>query len=626
MGKAKSLRSRLQSYVPNLKHHTLKTRKLIAHINDIDTIIVKSEVEALLLERRLIRTHQPRFNILLRDDKNYPYLKVDFKQPWPRLLVVRQRIDDGAQYFGPFSCQQSLWSTYELVHRTFPLVRCSTYEFETTKRPCNYHSMKLCWAPCHKKVDSAAYHSMMRDVIDIIKGKGQASFKKKLKDKMIKAAEDENYLLAARYRNQITALDNVTKLHNSTYAKTASCDALGWHGSPEIISIHVLSVRDHLLSGSQGFLIDNPLGETPQHIITQFLAQYYATRPLPRLIISPFDLGDQKALLESLGTSPHKVKIREEHYIEEQDLMKTAHKNAQLAFKNSLNQTQTHGSFLKKVTQELPHPLNLERIECYDISHLSGTATVASGVCFVNGKPDKSGYRKYNIKTSALPASSSPTLSQRTGAPEGAVVVHGDDYGALREVIKRRLAKIGTTNGHNTEDNTENKKKNQPQPTLIVIDGGKGQLSSVLEVRNREFPDIAVPFIAMAKAKNHADNHERLFFENQSDGFILEPGTAGFRLFTQIRDEAHRFAITHHRQRRTKVRHRSSLEDIPGVGVTLRKRLLEHFSSLNSLNEASCKDISEVRGVSAALAQVIYNHLRGLHQSQPSPELSQKKL
>ena len=581
VGKAKALRKRLQSYFTSLKGQTLKTRKLIESIHSIDTILVKNEVEALLLERSLIRSHKPRFNILLRDDKSYPYLKADLKQKWPRIVVVRRREDDGAVYLGPFSCQKSLWSTLELVHRIFPLVRCSPYEFEHTKRPCNYYGMKLCWAPCHKDVDVKAYHNMVKEALEVLSGK-RGSLKKKLKKKMLKASKEQNYPLAASYRDQLEALKNISKQQNSSYKTIMSGDVVSWHSHDDLISIYVLSIRDHVLVDSASFLLPSPLQESKEQLCAQFLLQYYAARVVPKKILLPFELENIDDLSLALNSSST-PKLRIPYYKEEQELMNTAQKNALLVLSNSYKESFSTEVYLKKATEELPVSLNLERMECFDISHLQGTAAVASMVCFQGGKPEKSSYRKYNISIQESDEACDHKRDQ---------VLGGDDYGAIRAVMRRRLKRL-------SEEDT--------LPSVVVIDGGKGQLSSATKVRDQEFPQFSsIPFLAIAKAKNSVEGHERLFFENHPHPMVLEEGSFSYRLFTQIRNEAHRFAISHHRKRRKGERHSSQLEKVPGIGPALRKRLLEHFSSVSKLKAASTEELAKVPGISASKAEILY--------------------
>ena len=591
VGKAKALRRRLQSYLSHLKHHSFKTRKLIESIHSIDTILVKDEVEALLLERSLIRSHHPRFNILLRDDKNYPYLKADLKQPWPRITVVRRREDDGATYLGPFSCQKSLWSIIELVHRIFPLVRCSPYEFEHTKRPCNYYGMKLCWAPCHRKVDREAYHDLVREALEVVSGKHD-KLKQKLTQLMLDASAAEDYPLAATYRNQLQALAQIAQQKNSSYRSITSGDIIGWHSYDDLISIHILCVRDHILSDSQGFLLENPLQEDNEQLCSQFLLQYYAQRTMPQKILLPFELTHIEVLTAALRSVTAKLKLRLPHFKEEKELSITAHKNALLALENNQKANDSTENFLQKAAQQLPVPLKLERIECFDISHLQGTGTAASLVCFQNGRPHKASYRKYNIATKDAAAAHPPL--QATSSKQS--IVQGDDYGALRSVMRRRLKSLQRDSSY--------------CPDLILIDGGKGQLNSLVKLRNQEFPQISIPFVAIAKAKSKGSKSERLFFEQQLHPFALKEGTASYRLFTQLRDEAHRFALAHHRSRRKRERHSSPLERIPGIGPELRKRLLQHFPSLDHLKRASTQDLTEVSGISTAKAQQIHHALR----------------
>ncbi|MCY4443703.1 MAG: excinuclease ABC subunit UvrC [Proteobacteria bacterium] len=604
VGKAKSLPDRLSSYLSSPLSQTLKTQKLAAQVWDVETIVVQTEVEALLLERSLIKTHGPHFNILLRDDKHYPYIKVDLQQDWPRLTVVRRRSHDGATYLGPFSCVESLYRVLNLVHNIFPLVRCSEYEFTHCQRPCNYHSMGQCWAPCHKEVSKEDYHGMIQDVLAFMRGKNK-ELTKSLRSKMSKAAEDEDFSLAASYRDQLNALQEVAFQEKAlnTSLQEADVIAMEMDDQHKRVFVYVLHIRDFLIRGGGFFELHNPFKEEQNQIMHQFLLQYYMRpRELPQVILLSFVLDDFKALSKALYTQcsykdrggAKKVAVKCVRLKAEKKAMETCVNNCRLAIQQKLAAQAQQVDFIEQVRKELQLSLSLRHVECMDVSHFSGTGTVASRVVFENGKPNKSLYRCYHIPTD------SPTSQH----------IAGDDYGAIRYVIRRWLAKMD-------EDNV---------PDAVVIDGGKGQLMAAVHVQQEEFPHLKIPFFALAKAKNfqyskaygrrrrrksHNQSRpkERLFRYGYKNAVELEYGSSSYRFFTQLRDEAHRFALRHHKKRMQKIRHSSSLENVSGLGTVLRKRLLQRFSSLKNIQAASHEDLASVRGISLAKAKDIKCYL-----------------
>lgn len=593
VGKAKNLRNRVSSYFVRDSSH-LKTQKLMRRVDDVQCMVVSTEVEALLLERVLIKSHAPMFNVLLRDDKNYPYVRADLQNPWPRLTIVRVREKDGATYLGPFSCSRNLYAAMDVVHRIFPLVRCSPYEFEHCRRPCNYYEMGQCWAPCHKDVDQKSYHDLVEDALDFLSGKN-SEVRQKLHKKMLQHSKLQNYTMAASCRDQLAALDHIAKEQQSAFSHLLEADVIAWVSEGSKIYMHVLQVRDYMIYTGVHFVLDNPLIESLSELISLFLLQYYEQRIPPSMIILSAMPKHQNLLQQALRQhvwnlwkKRMKIMVRMPYYKDEKNAMDISFKNAMLAFSNDRKTYHTSQNYLTEIEEALPVPLSLCRVECVDISHLQGTATVASIVVFVDGKLEKSQYRRYQIKQEDFAL--------------------GDDYGAISEVISRRFQRMGS------EDVMR-------RPKVIVIDGGKGQLSAAVAARDAVDGDWNVPLIAIAKEKNESsrkrksrkpgveeDVSEKLYFEGYSDVFRLIKGSSVYRLFTQLRDESHRFALSYHKQKRFQERYTSQLKKIPGVGDALSAKLLQQFVSYDALRVASIEELTCVSGISRRQAQNIVDY------------------
>ena len=600
VGKAKNLKYRVRHYFQSSATEGLKTRKLVSQIHSFDVTMVATEVEALLLERSLVRLYRPKFNVLLRDDKSFPYIKADMQSPWPRITIVRSRNPhDGATYIGPYSNQRLMFHSLNWVHKIFPLVRCSPYEFSHAKRPCNYYGMKLCPAPCHKKVCPDSYKKMVREALDVLRGNHQ-SLRDDLTTKMLDASEQEDYEKAALYRDQLSALEGLNQQDKSTYKQIAEADIISlWHQEHQA-SFYVLHLRNHIISEARDFVVSRPTYQSLESLLEQFLLQFYDRSPPPVKIILPLPLANSGAISDALAhrklhlpnSKPsEKSNVTEGYTIappklmsprgtEEKKLMETALKNAQFALLNHRKLHHTNDGELERVSTELG--LTLNKVECIDISHLAGSAMVASLVRFVGGMPDKSGYRKFNI----------PPLQPQSQN-------HNDDYEAIRQIMTRRLA-------------------HEDLPDLIVIDGGKGQLSSATKVTKELLAGKPAPkILAIAKARSRdtaatTSAFDRLFLGNGKAPIPLTPGSPSHRFFSHLRDEAHRFAITHHRKRFRKIRHNSQLEQVKGIGKVTRHNLLMTFGSLEHLQNASIEEICAVKGMNLHKAYALKDHLKSL--------------
>lgn len=589
VGKAKDLKSRVSSYFTDSKDHSPKTRSLVREIQDFEVMLVKTEVDALLLERTLIKHHQPPFNILLRDDKEYPYIRIDFSADWPRIEIVRRRQDDRSEYFGPFSAAGSLRTSLEAIKRVFPLIRCNQWEFEHAKRVCNYYHMKMCLGPCVLPVEKETYKSMLRDAMALLQGKNDEVVKT-LQNKMITASDREQYELAASYRDQIKAIEILSEKQTVILDPDIEGDVIALKESNDLIAIHVAMIRSGRLIGGDSFTFPVSGLEDPSETLPHFILQYYDGRYLPaRIVISPpiENSDDIAKAITPDGSKTPEIRPLKNLRNPWQDLGAIAEKNVQYVHDEAVRNLDRRRSTLEALQATLGLEKPPRRMECIDISNLQGTAIVASNVCFMDGHPDKSLYRIYNIESVQ-------------GAP--------DDFASIREVVKRRLER-GIRDGD--------------LPDLLVIDGGRGQLESALTSLS-EFPGLQLQIVSLAKSRienkrskqavisSSTPKHslERVFKPGQDTPIPLVPGSPAFRLMTQIRDEAHRFAITKHRKKRGSLAQKSLLEDIEGIGPKTREALLKHFGSIDAIAVATVEALMQVKGVNEEIALRISARLK----------------
>ena len=581
VGKAKNLKNRVTSYFSNSEQQP-KTKALVKEISDFELMLTQNEIEAFLLERTLIKHHRPHYNILLQDDKEFPLIRVDLNEPWPRIKKVRRRKDDDAVYIGPFSNVGLLNIMIKMIYKVFPLIHCSPHEFKTANRACNYYHMKLCLAPCVKTIDRKIYINMIENAIALLQGKNK-ELAIDLKKKMMEASESQEYELAAHYRDQLTALESMRQKQSVIIQNLGDADAISVFEGNDILIFHVLMIRDSQLLGGENYVLPLP-AESKEESLSSFILQYYDQRIVPDKLLLPFHAEgiDELALLLSEDRNK-KVRWKVPKSGDELALLKLSTKNA--AQRN--NEIVTKSNQRRVESEMVMEILNLNkapsRIECIDISNFQKTAIVASNVVFINGKPDKSKYRHYNIKS---------------------LTENHDDYASIKEVVTRRIER-GLRDGD--------------LPELLVIDGGKGQLSSAMEAC-KLFPDLDLPIVAIAKSKVKRDptsktvnrTDERVFKPGESSPIILKEGSPVYRILTSIRDESHRFAISFHRKKRSAISQGSVLEQVPGIGPVLRKRLLEKFSGLEGLKDASLEDILEVKGITQSAAVALHSALQSL--------------
>lgn len=567
VGKAVVLKNRVRSYFRNLASHTPKVKAMVAKIAEIETIVTSSEVEALILECNLIKKYRPRYNISLKDDKTYPYLKVTMQEDFPRLYVTRRQLRDGARYYGPYADAGAMHATVKLLRSMFPLRTCRKMNVD---RPClNYH-IKRCLAPCAGYISKADYHKMIKSVCMVLDGR-TTELERDLKQQMQEAADNYAFEEAARLRDQLQAVARLNEAQKAVTNNGGDMDIFGLGQDMTGLCVQLFFVRKGKLIGRDNFFMPDG-GDTPQEVMTAFVKQYYNEATfIPKEVVLPYlPEEDEKQLIETwlADKAQRRVELLLPQRGVKKDLLKLANENAI----KLLNERLRKGSLSLKndlqAAEELQQALGLEhpleRMDCFDISHTQGSETVASMVVFRNGTSSKKDYRRYKIVSAE-------------GKP--------DDFKSMQEVVYRRY--------RDYED----------LPSLVVIDGGKGQLSSALEViRGLGLDDL--PVVGLAKRE------EEIFKPHQSESIMLDREGAALHLIQRIRDEAHRFAITYHRKLRGKRNLVSVLDHVERIGPKRRQELWKAFKTLDAMRAASVEELAAVEGMNHAAAQTLYDFFR----------------
>lgn len=567
VGKAVVLKNRVRSYFRNLASHTPKVKAMVAKIAEIETIVTSSEVEALILECNLIKKYRPRYNISLKDDKTYPYLKVTMQEDFPRLYVTRRQLRDGARYYGPYADAGAMHATVKLLRSMFPLRTCRKMNVD---RPClNYH-IKRCLAPCAGYISKADYHKMIKSVCMVLDGR-TTELERDLKQQMQEAADNYAFEEAARLRDQLQAVARLNEAQKAVTNNGGDMDIFGLGQDMTGLCVQLFFVRKGKLIGRDNFFMPDG-GDTPQEVMTAFVKQYYNEATfIPKEVVLPYlPEEDEKQLIETwlADKAQRRVELLLPQRGVKKDLLKLANENAI----KLLNERLRKGSLSLKndlqAAEELQQALGLEhpleRMDCFDISHTQGSETVASMVVFRNGTSSKKDYRRYKIVSAE-------------GKP--------DDFKSMQEVVYRRY--------RDYED----------LPSLVVIDGGKGQLSSALEViRGLGLDDL--PVVGLAKRE------EEIFKPHQSESIMLDRDGAALHLIQRIRDEAHRFAITYHRKLRGKRNLVSVLDHVESIGPKRRQELWKAFKTLDAMRAASVEELAAVEGMNHAAAQTLYDFFR----------------
>ena len=574
VGKAKSLRSRVRSYFRK-NDQTYKTRMLVKYIDDFDYIITDTEVEAFILEANMIKKHQPKFNIRLKDDKTYPYIKVTKNVDFPRVFKTRIVKNDGAEYFGPFADVDAIYKTLDAIKDIFKLRSCKK-ELDADnpeERPClNYHIDK-CLGPCIGAISKEDYHELIDQVCLFLSGR-QQELKKQVREKMEEAADERNFEKAARFRDALEAFEKLSESQKVMTDKNIDQDVVALvQGEEDKACAQLLLVRNGRLIGQEYFILQGTEEESSAETMASFLQQYYEQAAgIPDELLLNTEINYQDLLAERLADiKGKKISIQYPQKGDKKKMLEMAERNAEQNLKKEDIRSKYETKRTSGAVEKLGEILELENdpyhIEGFDISNIQGTDSVASMVVFKNGRPSKQDYRRFKIKTVEGP----------------------DDFSSMKEVVERRYARL--------------LREDRELPDLILIDGGKGQLNAAYEIlEHLGIEDLSI--IGLAKKE------EEIFRPGESEPITLPHHTPTLQLLQRVRDEAHRFAVNYHRKLRSRRLTHSMLDEIPGVGETRRNALLQHFGSLAKIREAKIWQLKEVDGISGKTARKIYDYLR----------------
>ncbi len=569
VGKAKDLKKRVSSYF-NKNLASPRTRMMVSHIAKIETTVTHNEAEALLLENNLIKGLMPRYNVVFRDDKSYPYIVLSGDE-YSRLAFHRGAQRKGNQYFGPFPNSLAVRESIQLLQKVFKLRTCENTVFANRSRPCLQHQIERCTAPCVGLITDADYNNDVHQAAMFLQGKTNEVIDA-LGEQMNSAAANQEYELAVVFRNRMQALRQVQAKQFVSDFNVSDADVIACAELQGQHCINLVMIRGGRHLGDRSYMPKHTDGESLETSMAAFLAQHYVAQNTPPLIVVGVKI--ETALIEEVLSelAGRKIKINTNAIGDKRVWLKMAQTNAELALGQRAATSANQTAKLLALREALNLPESTERIECFDISHTMGEATVGSCVVFDKGDMQNSEYRRYNV----------------TG------ITPGDDYAAMRDVLTRRYKKVAAGEG--------------VRPDLIFIDGGKGQLGVAVEVMSEVgLSDILL--VGIAKGEERRPGLETMIFSDTGEMLNLEKDNKGLHLLQQIRDEAHRFAITGHRAKRAKARMHSSLEDIEGIGAKRRKALLTRFGGLEGVKSASIDEIAQVEGISQSLAEKIYGEL-----------------
>jgi len=574
VGKAKNLKRRVSSYFKK-RHAEIKTEALVAQIARIDVTVTDTESEALILENTLIKRYKPKYNILFRDDKSYPYIFVSTGKKYPSLSYHRGAKRRVGRYFGPFPNASAVHQTLHALQKIFAVRQCAESVFNHRSRPCLQYQIKRCSGPCVPGfVTDEDYAEEVRHTLAFLEGK---SFEviESLGKKMQKAAEDMAFEKAAAYRDKISALRAIQSQHLINQPGNKDLDVIAVSEEANMVCVSLMMYRGGNLWGSQNEFPKQITESTLDEILTAFISQHYTDFPIPNRVLICAEVSDHTALQNWLSEKKQqKVQLRQAASQTDKGLMRLAMTNANSGLKQQLTQKASQAQRVLALQDVLSMASPPNWMECFDISHTQGSHTVGSCVVFKDGIPDSNAYRKFNI--------------------EG--IQPGDDYAAMHQVLTRRYQRL--------------KKEGDALPDLIVIDGGKGQLNQAIDVLKQLDLDY-LPLVSVAKGEGRKAGLEILYTPTNDEGIDLEADDIALHLINHIRDEAHRFAITSHRSRRQKAQTHSRMEDIPGVGSKTRQKLLTHFGGLADVKNAAVSELQKVPGISLKIAQAIYDFFHG---------------
>jgi excinuclease ABC subunit C len=590
VGKAVNLRSRIRSYFHKAAQVHPKTRRLVQEIEDIEFIVADSELEALLLENTLIKQHQPRYNVRLKDDKRYPYIKVHWQDPFPRVTTTRRLLNDGARYYGPYTAAWAAYQTLDLVRKIFPYLTCTRQIDGNDARACLYYHIGRCAAPCIGVVNQEEYRQIIDGLCDFLGGNTEPVVAD-LRRQMDEAAEKLDFERAAQLRDQVKGIDQIVEKQKVVNAASVDEDVIAFARADGDACVQVFFIRGGKLVGRDYFVLEGAADEENAEIMTSFLKQFYdQATTIPPKILLPQEVDELMIIRDWLKSKRGAdVALNVPRRGKQKELLEMAAQNAAETLNHLRAQWASDESKQTEALTELQQALDLPeaplRIECYDISTLQGSHTVGSMVVFVKGVPRKSDYRRFKIKS----------------------VPGQDDFASMQEMLRRRFKRMAN------EDYTDLSKIQNPKskiedgwsliPDLIIIDGGKGQLNAALAVLDEFELRDAIPIVGLAKRE------EELFLPDRSDSIKLARNSQGLFLVQRIRDEAHRFGLTYHRQLRGQGAVRSSLDEIEGIGPKRRRALLQKFGSIEAIRQASLEELAAVPGMNKKAAAELLSQL-----------------
>lgn len=590
VGKAINLKNRVRSYFHADSSHDDKTRRLVRDIADIEWIVVGSELEALILEMNLIKKHRPKYNIRLKDDKRYPYIKVHWNEPFPKITVTRQMEEDGARYFGPYTSAWAVYQTLEVLRKIFPYLTCDREITGNDPRACLYYDIKLCTAPCIGAISKDGYRQMVSDLMDFLGGHSEAIVERLQLD-MQKASDEMRFEKAAALRDQLKAMQTIIERQKIVFGSDyVDSDVIAMARADGEACVQIFFIRGGKLIGREYFILEGTEDTTDNQVMAEFVKQFYTEAAnIPQQVMLPQEIEERIIIAQWLRSKRggEKVELFVPNEGQPKDLVQLAAENATETLQALKAQWQADAHRQEQALNDLQSYLNLSappnRIECYDVSHTQGVATVGAMVVFEQGVPSKNLYRKFNIESTSI------------GEP--------DDFASMEEMLTRRFRRWKGSQEKESDVGAKKDASFSFLPDLIIIDGGKGQLGRVVKVLEDFGLMDKVPVVGLAKQE------EEIFFPHKSEPLLLPRHSQGLYLVQRIRDEAHRFGITAHRKKRSKLGLASQLDSIPGIGPARRKALLKHFGSMDKIREASIEEMLTVKGMNETSAKSVKAHL-----------------